>query len=132
MFRNFFRGRYGLDNLSLVLLLAAVIFLQIKYLWVIGYGLFGYVIFRTISKDINKRNQEQQKFSKLTKRFAGLNKGLKAIRKKYAEYKIRVQQRKLYVFLRCPKCKKTLRLPKNKGKLSVTCPVCKGEFLKKT
>lgn len=47
-------------------------------------------------------------------------------------YTDRIQQRKYYLFLKCPKCNKTLRLPKNKGKLQVTCPVCKFEFLKKT
>ncbi|HBQ64708.1 MAG TPA: hypothetical protein DD727_07270 [Clostridiales bacterium] len=32
----------------------------------------------------------------------------------------------------CPQCKNKLRLPRNRGRLKVTCPVCKHEFFKKT
>lgn len=35
-------------------------------------------------------------------------------------------------YMKCPHCKAQLRLPKGKGKISVTCPVCKKEFVKKT
>jgi ssDNA-binding Zn-finger/Zn-ribbon topoisomerase 1 len=122
MFRNFLRGRYGTDSLSFVLLLSAVLLSRISYLWIISVGLFGFALFRILSKDINKRYQEQLKFEKF----------YKPLIKNLTVYKTRFEQRKQYVFLQCPKCKKTLRLPKNKGKLQVNCPVCKFEFLKKT
>jgi len=54
------------------------------------------------------------------------------IKNKITFYKNIIEQRKYYVFFKCPKCKKTLRLPKNKGKLKVTCPICKYELFKKT
>lgn len=33
------------------------------------------------------------------------------------------------VIINCRKCSQKLRVPKDAGKLSVTCPICKTEFL---
>ena len=33
-----------------------------------------------------------------------------------------------YSVINCPKCSARLRIPKNKGKISVTCPKCKESF----
>ena len=35
-------------------------------------------------------------------------------------------------YFRCPNCSSTLRVPKGKGKICITCPVCRKEFIKKT
>ncbi|HOJ11056.1 MAG TPA: hypothetical protein PK733_10745 [Clostridiales bacterium] len=132
-FKDIFKGKYGIDNLTLTLVFAALVFYNIKYLWVIGIVLSGYAIFRTFSKDINKRYQELQKFNMLVNKiWQYINRSIQWIRFQYGVCRTRLQQRKQYVFFKCPKCKKTLRLPKNKGKLQVTCPVCKYEFFKKT
>lgn len=37
-----------------------------------------------------------------------------------------------YLVIDCPKCTTRLRLPKGKGKLTITCPNCKNEFKSKT
>ena len=44
----------------------------------------------------------------------------------------RWQQRKTHRFYRCPKCKTVLRVPKGKGKISITCRSCGEKFIKKT
>lgn len=46
--------------------------------------------------------------------------------------RLRRMQKKEYIFVKCPNCKKMLRLPRGKGKLIVTCPTCRTEFYKKT
>lgn len=37
--------------------------------------------------------------------------------------------KKLY---RCPKCHQTIRVPKGRGKIAISCPKCRFEFIKKT
>ena len=32
----------------------------------------------------------------------------------------------------CPRCRQTVRVPRGKGKISITCPKCKEKFIKKT
>ena len=140
MYGKFFSGRYGFDNFNLVLLITAFILANIKYVWILSAGLTGYALFRTLSRNIEKRKQELQAFDKATygirKMLAPVNasiaRGSVSAYRKFTVYKSRLQQRKQFVFIKCTKCKNTLRLPKNKGKLSVTCPVCKTEFIKKT
>ena len=140
MFRDFFRGRYGIDNLGYVLFFIGLIIPRNRYLSVVGAVILGYAIYRVISKDINKRKQELQKFNAIVDRikpyftpiFSVFKRYYIILKKKLDSYKIRYKQRMSYVFVTCSKCKKILRLPKNKGKLSVTCPICKNEFVKKT
>ena len=35
-------------------------------------------------------------------------------------------------YYKCPKCKQLVRVPRGKGKISITCPRCKEKFVKKT
>lgn len=140
MFKNFFHGRYGVDNLSLALLVAGTLFLSFRSLWIVGMAMLGYSIFRAFSRDTNKRYQELRKFNAAFKgikpfldRFMmGINDAFKLVKRKFNNYKMRYEQRKDFAFVKCPKCSSTLRLPKKIGKLKVTCPVCKIEFIKKT
>ena len=37
-----------------------------------------------------------------------------------------------YTVIRCPKCETRMRIPKGKGKLKITCPKCKNEFIHET
>ncbi len=122
MIRKLMNGRYGSDTLSLVILFAAIIFFQFRYLWIIGAALAGYAVYRMLSKDMDRRFKEKQAFEGLVKRAAA----------KLSFYRTRFQQRNMYVFFRCEKCRNNLRLPKNKGKLEGTCPVCGFKFTRKT
>jgi len=44
----------------------------------------------------------------------------------------RIEDSKTHKHFTCPNCKATLRLPKGKGKIMITCPKCRKEFTKKT
>ena len=41
-------------------------------------------------------------------------------------------QSKTHRFFRCPKCRQTVRVPRGKGKIRITCPKCGEVFVKKS
>lgn len=140
MFRDFFRGRYGLDTLGFFILLLGLIFTKLSFLWPLSVILLAYETFRMFSKNVTKRTLEQQKFNFILQRILSpigrdgmfFQRLYKTIQSKIAYNNMVYQQRKQFVFLKCPQCKKNLRLPKNKGKLQVNCPLCGHGFYKKT
>lgn len=126
--KNIMAGRYGWDQLSIVLLLAAAILTvigRLSSLYV--FTILSYVpllisLFRAFSKDIKKRSMENYKFAIL----------MSPIYSKFMKIKNRVQGSKKYKYFKCPECKKTLRVPRGKNKIMVTCPQCETKFSKKT
>lgn len=127
-FQRFMVGRYGVDKLSTYLLyggLAIVLFFNLLN-WSIG-GLLGWAAiilgyYRTFSRNRTKRYQENQKFLTFKRR---IDNQWKKQRKKF-------QERKVYKYYACPNCHKKLRVPRNKGKITITCPHCREKFIKKT
>ena len=43
--------------------------------------------------------------------------------------KKRWAQRGTYRFFKCPQCRQIVRVPKGRGKICITCPKCKTEFM---
>ena len=41
-------------------------------------------------------------------------------------------KRKEYHYYRCPQCGQQLRVPRGRGKISITCPKCGHQFIKKS
>ncbi len=125
-FQQFMCGRYGIDELSKFLmsvyfiLLIASLFTPYIYIGVLLIG--AVVLFRCFSKDIEKRSHERNKYLQIKGK----------INKWFILRKNMWKNRKTTVYCKCPKCKVYIKLPKNKGKLKVSCPNCKNEFIKKT
>lgn len=140
MFRNLFQGRYGIDQFSLFLLIFAAFFFYISILWIVGILIIAYVIFRSFSQNIPARKRELWAFNGVLmkfvaffrKNFAFIPHFFKWLSKKNSTSQMKWRQRKQYVFPHCPKCHKTLRLPRGKGMLMVKCTVCGHEFKKRT
>lgn len=117
-------GRYGVDQLSLSLLglglLIWVITLPFNYIIVRLLCLIpiGLCYFRTLSRNTYKRQQENFKFIRF---YTPILKRSQVLKKRFKE-------RKTHRYFKCPTCKQTLRVPKGKGNISITCPKCKNVF----
>ena len=120
----FMAGRYGVDRLYYFLLAICSILIVINLfansfiISLIETALFIYAIFRIMSKNVYKRQLENEKFMKLLekpKSFINLQKCKK-------------RDKKTHVYKKCPSCKNNLRLPREKGEHTVVCPCCKNRF----
>ena len=119
-FRHFMQGRYGRDKLNTAILMAGLIacllsmFLRMPILnWILtmlSYILMGYAIFRMLSRNTYKRYEENRRFLMFIDR-------------------IKDKEHRYYD---CPRCRQQVRVPRGKGKISITCPKCKEKFVKKT
>ena len=118
--RNFMSGRYGTDRLNMVILCVGLV-ASLLSVWVqsmplnmifflLSYGMMIWAICRTLSRNTYKRYQENRKFLQFFDR-------LKDREHRYFD---------------CPKCRQMVRVPRGKGKISITCPRCKEKFVKKT
>ena len=132
MIRNFFRrfmtGRYGPDHLGVAMIVISLVislihsitrFLPLIY---ISYVILALALFRMLSRNIIRRRAENDKFIRYwwpVKSRAG---------RSWAN----IKHRKTHKFFKCPGCGNTLRVPKGKGRLQITCPKCGERFQKKT
>ena len=120
-------GRYGSDQLSMFLLVTYFVLYLISM--IIGSNILYYLsailaifgIYRTFSRNIERRRQENAKFLKLAGPSLQWWKMQKTIRKD-----------KSHRYFRCPTCHQYLRVPKGKGKISITCRSCGVTFEEKS
>ena len=124
--KKFMYGRYGGDDLSKALLVLSFILIiiarflpkSLSSLIAIGYIPTLVCVFRIFSRNIFKRRQENYKYLKI--------KNSVVI---WSKQKLnRVKDSKTHKYFKCPDCKQKLRVPRGKGKISVTCPKCKKTF----
>ena len=124
---RFMYGRNGTDAFCRDLLILYLCLIVINILiprpisWFISIlelPLAGYIVFRTLSRNIYKRQRENQWYLRQRSRVKGF---LTLQRNKWRD-------RKTHVYRSCKHCKKTLRLPRVKGKHTVCCPCCHKRF----
>lgn len=126
--RNFMAGRYGPDHLNTALIIVALLlsflsrFAILSLLVYLSYLLLILTVFRFLSRNIQKRRAENDKFLRL----------YWPVKQKIKAFFSRMKSRKTHVFFKCPGCGNLLRVPRGKGKLQITCPKCGERFLKKT
>ena len=126
--RRFMIGRYGTDGLnqflsiaSLVLLLIAIVSRIRLFTWLSAAPLL-FCCYRTFSRSISKRTEENYKFYTLKDRVDNKFRGLK---EQWAN-------RKVYHYYRCPQCRQKLRVPRGRGRIQISCPRCGTQFIKKS
>ena len=117
---RFMEGRYGSDKLNsailgtalVVVILAALIRVPLinLILHAVAYALMFWSIARSLSRNTYKRYEENRRFLRY----------LDQLKDKDHRY------------YSCPKCKQTVRVPKGKGKIAITCPRCKEKFIRKS
>ncbi len=134
--RNFMIGRYGTDNLSLFLLVISMVCTLVSSLCggvlpliLLSYGLWVWIIFRTLSRNLSARSRENEKFMNGWHWVMDHTVGLRGWFKTEGN---RFKDRKTHKYFRCPTCHQMVRVPKNKGKLRIICPKCKNEFIRFT
>lgn len=127
-FIQFMRGRYGYDELSKFLLLVSILLTLLSrvrglgLLSILGSITLFIVFFRVFSRDYQRCSQQNRKYILLK------NKVVKQVRVPINRFK----QRKDYRFYKCPSCQQKVRVPKGKGKITITCPKCHEEFSRTT
>ena len=131
--RRMMYGRYGNDSLGnfcfIVYLLLFVLQLVFRrtpagmVIILLSYFIILVYFFRFFSRNIYKRQLENQKFLQIWN----------SVKQYFRFYKMRWQERKgTKALFRCPKCHQIIRVPKERGKIAITCPKCRFEFIKKT
>ena len=121
-------GRYGPDQLNMALLILAVIIGLLSSVTgfmivsILGDILLVYALFRMFSRNIAARRRENDKFIRIWW----------PVKNKIKSKFIQIKSMRHYKFFKCPECKKTLRVPRKKGKIQITCPKCGERFIKKT
>lgn len=126
--RRFMYGRYGVDELCYALVILGMVFTftarvsGIIWFQIPAYLALIWAIFRIFSKNQKARSGERAAFLKVW------NPVKKWFRLQYN----RLRDIKTHRYFTCPNCKNTLRVPKGKGEITITCPVCKAKFDKKT
>lgn len=126
-FQRFMMGRYGTDSLNRFLLGSSVVILVISMFMRRGNMLYSFALLlilicyvRMFSRNLQARYNENVKFYNMKNRVLGF----------WNKQKSYMAQRKTHHIYKCPTCKQKIRVPKGKGKIMITCPRCKTEFMK--
>jgi hypothetical protein len=125
--RRMLIGRYGVDQLTIAMLIFYTIFsltaqiARLPALALASLVLLALCFFRMLSRNTQKRYWENVHFLELWN----------PVKQWFLNLKYRIQDRKTHRYFKCPKCSNTLRVPRGRGKISITCPVCRNEFIKK-
>jgi len=121
---QFMYGRYGTDQLynaligAYFILIVANFFISSNIISILMSAVLIWIIFRTLSRNIDKRRLENERFMKIWK----------PVRAKGSLELRRIKEIKTHRFRKCPHCNKVLRLPRKTGKHTVKCPSCNKEF----
>lgn len=121
-------GRYGTDGLNQFLSISSIVFILLtlfthfRLFTYVGFALLVWCYYRTFSRNIAKRTQENYQFYAIKDRFTGKVNGLKD----------QWANRKLYHYYRCPQCRQKLRVPRGRGRIQISCPRCGTQFIKKS
>ncbi len=135
MIRNFLSrfmyGRYGTDQLNTFLLvLFWILWLMNLFirsyagsviLSTLTYVCIFYSLFRMMSRNYDRRRRENEAYLKV----AG------PVIHWFHRKRSQAQDRD-HVYFKCPSCSTTLRVPRGKGKITITCRNCGTVFQKKT
>ena len=130
---QFMQGRRGMDQLgsflftisSLLLLITAFTLSSVTYYP--GILLWIYAMYRALSRNLYKREQENNRYLALKfkvtggRSFDGRNRGGQRAR----------WDMQNYVYFKCPGCGQKMRAPRGRGKIRIRCHNCQREFEKK-
>lgn len=129
---RFMQGRYGVDQFTNFLIILALVLMVLRMfvpglqvrsvLNMAGILLLVYAYFRILSRNHYKRYAENERYMKYYNK----------VRFFLARKKSHMEQRKTHRIYKCPSCKQAIRVPKGKGKIAITCPKCRTEFIRRS
>ena len=135
--RRFMADRHGADQLSMALLWSGLICYLLGSLLggiqlpvfavigallnLIGFAAYLFCLYRMLSRNNDKRNEENRRY----------NAAVEKSRTQRRQAKARFQNRKKYKYFKCPGCKAWLRVPRGTGVVTVTCSRCHNSFTQK-
>ncbi len=117
---RFMQGRAGADQLSLMLLVLALVLAFVGFAFdlrlfaVLSVAALAYALVRMLSRDTAKRAREQREYLDMV---GDANKRIRVAKLKW-------KNRKTTVYFTCKTCGTVLAVPRGKGKVRVTCPKC--------
>ncbi len=125
--QRFMYGRYGNDQLNLCLIgLYLVVYLlsaftRVYALYGVSLVLMAVALFRLLSRNLTRRREENVRF-------------LQAIAPLVRWFRLRrtIRRDKEHRYFKCPNCGQQLRVPRGKGKITVTCRGCGASFQEKS
>jgi len=126
-FQRFMYGRYGNDQLNQFLIIAALVLFVLNLVFrasavtLVADVLIVCCLFRMLSKNTYKRREENAKF---------MRKAQPAI--KWLRLQQSIRKDKAHRYFKCPNCSQYLRVPRGKGKITVTCRSCGASFQEKS
>lgn len=126
--RQFMYGRNGFDSFSFFILIVALAVSTVNVfmfnyaakliMYAVELALLGYAAFRILSKNVYRRSSENRRFKFV----------FDSVKNFFVLTKNRIRDIKTHRYRKCKYCKATLRLKRRRGKHTVRCPKCKGEF----
>ena len=125
--QRFMYGRYGNDQLNLFLIGAYLTLFLLAAITNAGlFSLLGEILlflalFRMLSRNLAKRSEENRAFMK---------KATPVLQ--WLRLRKNILKDKEHRYFRCPNCSQQLRVPRGKGKITVTCRSCGASFQEKS
>ena len=125
-------GRYGMDQLgrSLFKVLCVLVVLNLFVRFgvlalavnVLELAVIVLLYFRMFSKNVNRRWQENQAYLRM--QFY--------VSEYFKRLRFRFTEGRKYRIFKCPGCGQKVRIPRGHGKVSIHCPKCGTDFIKKS
>ena len=119
---RFMQGRNGPDNLGWHALWGGLILglLEIFFppLGLVSTALYVYAVFRMLSRNVAKRQEENRRYVAFTQNLS----------REVKQFFLRLKGMRTHKYFRCPGCRSRLRLRRGSGEKHITCPVCRHEF----
>lgn len=123
--RKFMYGRYGFDQFSRAIIMSALLITLLasvtrsSILLGLSYVPLAYAMFRMLSKNTQKRARENYVYCEI----------IRKIKVQFKNNRLLLFGSKTHKFFRCKNCRQMIRIPRGKGKICISCPKCRSEFV---
>ena len=124
---RFMAGRYGGDQLNLFLialylvLYVVSLFARLLVLDLIGTAVLVVSLFRSLSRNIERRRGENARFLQ----------AVRPIWRRWMGFRARTHDKE-HRYFKCPNCGQQMRVPRGKGRITVHCRTCGAAFEEKS